>query len=142
MGVNAQATIRGAHDAPYPGWLAHDGAGLPVSPTSQPGVAFRNGWRVPPAHYSASHWLEFGRDFWRHVGGPLDIVAFLPSYRSHTAARWRAALCNMISERLGTETNDRTNELLASDIMALLNTRETGDAAEARLDLSEMLRLR
>jgi hypothetical protein len=140
--VNAQASIRGAKDAPYPGWLAHDGAAMPVPAQSQPGVAFRNGWRVPPAHYSAAHWLEFGRDFWRHTGGPLDIVAFLPAYRSHATARWRAALCALIGERLGTPAGDRINELLADDIMALLNARESGDLTQARLDLSDVLRLR
>lgn len=140
--MNAQASIRGAKDAPYPGWLAHDGAAMPVTPASQPGVAFRNGWRVPPGHYSASHWLGLGRDFWRHAGGPLDIVAFLPSYRSHLAARWRKALCGMISERFGNDPDGRINEQLADDILALLNPRETGDAIETRLDLSDMLRLR
>jgi hypothetical protein len=140
--VNAQASIRGANDAPYPGWLVHDGVAMPVPARSQPGVAFRNGWRVPPAHYSAAHWIELGRNFWHHTGGPLDIVAFLPAYRSRAAARWRAALCSMISDRFGTETDDRTNELLADDIMALLNSRATGDLTEARLDLSDMLRLR
>jgi hypothetical protein len=126
--VNILASIRGANAAAFPGWLVHDGQSLPVAPASQPGVAFRNGWRVPPAQYPASHWLEFGRDFWRHIGGPLDIVAFLPSYRSPAAARWRSAVCTMISERFGGDADEVINERLADDIIALLNTRGAGDA--------------
>lgn len=140
--MNIVASIRGIKTAPYPGWLVHDGGPIPVAPDSQPGVAFRNGWRVPPAQYSASHWLESGRDFWRHVGDPMDIVAFLPSYRSLAAARWRAAVCNMISERFGNETGDAINERLADDIMALMNSRATGDACRARMDLSDAFQLR
>jgi hypothetical protein len=136
--VNLQASIRGAKVAPYPGWLAHDGVTMPVAPASQPGVAFRNGWRVPPAHYAASHWLEFGRDFWRHIGGPLDIVAFLPSYHSQTAAHWRSAVCSMISERFGREADERINERLADDIIALLHSRGTGEVHGARFDLSDV----
>jgi hypothetical protein len=136
--VNVLASIRSAKDAPYPGWLVHDGVAMPVAPASQPGVAFRNGWRVPPAHYPASHWLEFGRDFWRHVGDPLDIVAFLPSYHSQTVAHWRSAVCSMISERFGSDTEGRINEQLADDIIALLNTRGTGDAHGARTELSNV----
>jgi len=135
VGVNVVASIRGAKIAPYPGWLAHDGRCLPVAPASQPGVAFRNGWRVPPAHYPASHWLEFGRDFWRHIGGPLDIVAFLPSYRSPAAARWRSAVCTMISERLGSEADETVNQRLADDIIALLIARDTADSYRDLPDL-------
>ena len=133
--VNVQASIRSDKSAPYPGWLVHDGGAIPVALTSQPGVAFRNGWRVPPAQYPASHWLEFGRNFWRHVGGPLDIVAFLPSYRSTATAHWRAAVCAMISERFGTEASDGVNERLADDIIALLNARETGETYRELPDL-------
>ena len=111
---------------------------MPVAPTSQPGVAFRNGWRVPPAQYAASHWVEFGRNFWRHVGSPLDIVAFLPSYRSQPAARWRAAVCNLICERFGGEPDDRINQRLADDIIALLSSRNGGDGFDARLALSDV----
>lgn len=129
--MNVQASIRGAPIAPYPGWLAHDGRALPVAATTQPGVAFRNGWRVPPGQYPASHWFEFGRNFWLHIGGPLDIVAFLPSYRSHASARWRSAVCTMISERFGTDADDGINERLADDILALLHSRGTCDAPGA-----------
>ena len=115
---------------------------MPVPPRSQPGVAFRNGWRVPPAYYSASHWVEFGRDFWRHTGGPLDIVAFLPSYRTQAVARWRTALCSMIGKRFGNETDPWSNELLADDIIALLKSCDAGDATQVRADLSDVLRLR
>jgi len=133
--VNIVASIRGANAAACPGWLVHDGRSLPVVPTSQPGVAFRHGWRVPPAQYAASHWLEFGQDFWRHIGGPLDIVAFLPSYRSPAAARWRAAVCTMISERFGSDADEAINKRLADDIIALLNTRGAGDAYSDLRDL-------
>lgn len=136
--MNILASIRGATTAPYRGWLAHDGRDLPVQPASQPGVAFRNGWRVPPGQYPASHWLEFGRDFWRHIGSPLDIVAFLPSYRSHEAAHWRSALCAMINERFGSETEDGVNERLADDIIALLNTRGSFDSRGPRLNLHDL----
>ena len=110
---------------------------MPVAPTSQPGVAFRNGWRVPPAQYTAAHWVEFGRGFWRHLGGPLDIVAFLPSYQS-PAARWRRAVCHLISERFGGGAEDGIYERLADDIIALLNTRAGGDTFDPRLELSDL----
>ncbi len=110
---------------------------MPVAPSSQPGVAFRNGWRVPPGHYPASHWREFGRDFWCHTDGPLDIVAFLPSYHSPVAARWRAAVCSLISERLGYDSGDPISERLADDIIALLSTR-AGDPFAARMDLPDV----
>ena len=125
--MNVLASIRGTRPAAYPGWVAHDGRSLPVALASQPGVAFRNGWRVPPGQYPASHWLEFGRDFWRHVGAPLDIVAFLPSYLSPAAARCRWALCSMISERFGSDADEGINERLADDIIALLSTRGACD---------------
>ena len=136
--MNVQSSIRGANLAPYPGWLPHDGRALPVDLSSQPGVAFRNGWRVPPAQYPASHWLEFGRDFWRHIGGPLDIVAFLPSYRSPAAARSRTAVSAMISERFGHAPDDAINERLADDIIALLNTRSMGEVHDPSLNLPDL----
>jgi len=101
---------------------------MPVAPGSQPGVAFRNGWRVPPAQYPASHWIELGTGFWQHVGGPLDIVAFLPSYATQTTAHWRSAVRTMIGQRLGREFDDRINEGLADDIVALMNMRGPCDA--------------
>ncbi len=100
---------------------------MPVASDSQPGVTFRNGWRVPPAQYPASHWIELGTGFWRHVGGPLDIVAFLPSYGTQATAHWRSAVRTMIDQRLGGELDDRINEGLADDIVALMNSRSTSD---------------
>lgn len=126
--MNFLASIRGANEAPYPGWLTHDGFAMPVAPESQPGVAFRNGWRVPPGHYAASHWLEFGGDFWCHDGRPLDIVAFLPSYRSATVSRWRLAVCSLIEERFGCDAGEVVNERLADDIIALMNLRGPSEA--------------
>jgi hypothetical protein len=90
--------------------VAHDGRSLPVALASQPGVAFRNGWRVPPGQYPASHWLEFGRDFWRHVGAPLDIVAFLPSYLSPAAARCRSALCSISASDSACDADEGIND--------------------------------
>jgi hypothetical protein len=133
--MNVLASIRGADTAPCPGWLVHDGRTMPVAPASQPGVAFRNGWRVSPAQYTAAHWIECGRDFWRHLGGPLDIVAYLPSYRPPPAARWRAALCNLIGERLGGDAGDGISERLADDIIALLGARTGCDTFDPRLEL-------
>ncbi len=116
-----------------PGWLVHDGQAIPVAPGSQPGVAFRNGWRVPPAQYAASHWTELGTGFWQHAGGPLDIVAFLPSYGPQSNAQWRAAVRTMIGQRLGTECDERINEGLADDIIALMNSRSPSGAYDSRL---------
>lgn len=121
--MNFPASIRDARTAPNAGWLTHDGVALPVAPTSQPGVVFRNGWRVPPGEYPASHWLEFGRDFWRHVGGPLDIVAFLPSYGWAAAALSHSAVSGMIRTTFGDDAGEGIAERLADDIIALLSTR-------------------
>jgi hypothetical protein len=112
---------------------------MPVAPDGQPGVAFRNGWRVAPARYLASHWVDIGWDSWRHDGGPLDIVAFLPSYAPKPMAPWRSVVCTMIRERFPNEIDNRINERLADDLIAFLTAHRSCDKDQPRWDFPEFL---
>ena len=141
--MNTHATIRVFNAAPLAGWLIHDGQRLPVAADSQPGVAFRNGWRVAPGTYSACHWQDLGGDLWNHIGSPLDIVAFLPAYGSRPMTTGcRSAICAMISERYPGEIDNRITEHLADDLIAFLNTRSLYVEGRFRTQLPHLSRLR
>jgi len=98
-------------------WIAHDGTRVPVLPESRPGVAFRNGWRVEPEQYRASHWV----DFWQHADRPMDIIAYLPSPGARATTQARSAVRALISARYRSGTTEWIDDALADDLIALLD---------------------
>lgn len=92
---------------------------MPVPPDSRPAVAFRNGWRVAPEQYLASHWAGF----WLHADGPMDILAFLPSSDALASERTRSAVRAAICARYRSGTIEWIDDALADDLIALLDLR-------------------
>ena len=140
--MNDLSSIRASQAVRFTGWLFHDGRGMPVPPDGLPGVAFRNGWRVAPSCYLARHWVGIGWDSWCHSGGPLDIVAFLPSYGLRPVTPWHSEVCAMIRDRYPCETDTWINERLADDLIALFATRRTCRKGQSLSQFPDTLLLR
>ena len=129
--MNIIREIRSVGMPRSPAWRVHDGTCMPVAPGSCPGVEFRNGWRVPPDTYLATDWEHAtGKGFWWHSGGPLDIVAFLPSIDFSSAKRARAAIRATILAHHRSGSTDWINDELARDIIALFASRAVAPTPE------------